>query len=627
MQHKMMTKPAFHFITRLPALCCCLCFFMTLSAQITRVEPPNWWIGMQDNTLQLLVQGPEIGQLTPVINYPGVRIEKIHRADSRNYLFIDLSIAADTKPGEVSIAFKRGNATLFQHNYPLLARKQKPEAYEGFNPSDVIYLITPDRFANGDANNDIVPSLAEKKIDRLKGFTRHGGDIQGIIDHLDYLAEMGFTAIWPSPLLENDMPDWSYHGYAITDYYRVDPRFGTLDTYKALAEKARGKGMKLIFDGVVNHCGSNHWWMKDLPFKDWLNFPEKMQVTNHRRTVNQDPYAAKIDQELMVSGWFVPTMPDLNQRNPFFAYYLIQNSIWWIETLQLGGIRQDTYPYPDKDFLTAWSCRIMAEYPNFSLVGEEWSFNPLIAAYWQQGKVNHDGYVSCLKSPMDFPMQRTLTLALTEPESWDQGLVKLYEGLANDFAYANPNHLMTLGDNHDMDRLFTQLKEDVSLTKIALAYLLTMRGIPQIYYGTEVLLGNTGFPGDHGVIRTDFPGGWAGDKVNGFTGAGLSKDQQDVQLFLKKLLNWRKGSLAVQQGKTMHFGPIAGVYVYFRYTPSQKIMVIINKNEQPTTLDTGRFAEMLSGHVEGTDILTGERKAIAQSLNLNPRSALILEIR
>lgn len=581
---------------------------------------------MQDNTLQLLVQGPGVGKLTPTLNYAGVRIEKTHRADSENYLFIDLTIASDAKPGTLNLLFKQGNATVATHNYPLYARQQKPEAFVGFNPSDVIYLITPDRFANGNPGNDIVPSLAEKKIDRKQGFGRHGGDIQGIIDHLDYLSRMGFTAIWPSPLLENDMPDWSYHGYAITDYYRVDPRFGTLDTYKLLAEKARSKGMKLIFDGVVNHCGSNHWWMKDLPFKDWVNFPDSIQVTNHRRTVNQDLYAAEIDRKLMSNGWFVPTMPDLNQRNPFFAAYLIQNSIWWIETLHLGGIRQDTYPYPDKDFLAKWSCRIMAEYPNFSLVGEEWSLNPLLGAYWQQGKVNHDGYVSCLKSPMDFPMQHTLVAALTEPESWDKGLVKLYEGLANDFVYADPNNLMTFGDNHDMDRIFTQLKQDVSLTKIALAYLLTMRGIPQIYYGTEVLLDNTGYPGDHGVIRTDFPGGWSGDAADGFSGNGLTKDQQDMQLFLKKLLNWRKGSLAIQQGKTLHFGPLGGVYVYFRYTRAQKIMVVINKNEQQTRLDTRRFAEILSGHQNGVDVFTGEQRSIAGQLNLAPKSVLILEI-
>lgn len=625
MQHKM-AKPTFNSISRRLALCSCLLISIAMSAQITRVEPPNWWVGMQSTSLQLLVQGPKAGQLTPVINYPGVRIEKTHRADSENYLFIDLTIAADAKPGDLTIAFKRGNATAYEHQYPLLARKQKPEAFQGFNASDVIYLITPDRFANGDPGNDIVPSLLEKKIDRKQGFARHGGDIQGIIDHLDYLSGMGFTAIWPSPLLENDMPNWSYHGYAITDYYRVDPRFGTLDTYKALAEKARSKGMKLIFDGVVNHCGSTHWWMKDLPFKDWVNFPDSIQVTNHRRTVNQDPYASKIDRELMVGGWFVPTMPDLNQRNPFFAAYLIQNSIWWIETLHLGGIRQDTYPYPDKDFLTQWSCRIMEEYPNFSLVGEEWSLNPLLAAYWQQGKVNHDGYKSCLKSPMDFPLQRALTSALTEPETWDQGFVKLYEGLANDFVYANPNNLMTFGDNHDMDRIFTQLKQDPALTKMALAYLLTMRGIPQIYYGSEVLMDNTGHPGDHGVIRTDFPGGWAGDAVNGFTGTGLSKDQSDVQAFLKKLLNWRKANLAVQQGKTMHFGPVGGVYVYFRYTSDQKIMVILNKNEQTTKLDTERFAEILTGHKNGVDVLSGTKMSVAGPLTLAPKSVLILEV-
>jgi len=581
---------------------------------------------MQNTALQLLVQGPGIGQLTPVIDYPGVRIEKTHRADSDNYLFIDLTIAAEAKPGAFTIAFKRGNTTVSRHNYPLNARQFKPADLRGFDPSDVICLITPDRFANGDPGNDVVASLAEKKVDRTQDYARHGGDIQGIIDHIDYLSELGYTAIWPSPLLENDMPAWSYHGYAITDYYRVDPRFGTLDTYKALAEKARSKGMKLIFDGVVNHCGSHHWWMKDLPFKDWLNFPDSLQVTNHRRTVNQDLYASKIDRELMTRGWFVPTMPDLNQRNPFFATYLIQNSIWWIETLQLGGIRQDTYPYPDKDFLSEWSCRIMAEYPNFSLVGEEWSLNPLLGAYWQQGKVNHDGYVSCLKSPMDFHLQRALTLALTEPETWDQGLVKLYEALANDFVYANPNHLMTFGDNHDMDRIFTQLGKDVSLTKIAMAYLLTIRGIPQLYYGTEVLLDNTGHPGDHGVIRADFPGGWAGDKVDGFSGKGLSEDQTAMQAYLKKLLNWRKGNLAVQQGKTLHFAPLGGVYVYFRYTSDQKIMIILNKNQQATKLDTRRFAEILAGHETGLDVMTGERRSIVAPLSLAPESVLILEV-
>ncbi len=621
-----MTAPTFNFVPRLLTLSCCLCFYLALPAQISRVEPPNWWVGMQNKTVQLLVQAPKIGQLTPVIDYPGVRIEKSHRADSENYLFIDLSIAADARPGTLTITFRRGNTTVYDYKYPLLARQQKPEDFRGFNAADVICLITPDRFANGDPGNDVVQTMEEKKVDRKSGFGRHGGDIQGMIDHLDYLADMGFTAIWPSPLLENNMPDWSYHGYAITDYYRVDPRFGTLDTYKTLAEKARSKGMKLIFDGVVNHCGSNHWWMKDLPFKDWLNFPDSIQVTNHRRTVNQDLYAAEIDRKLMTNGWFVPTMPDLNQRNPFFATYLIQNSIWWIETLRLGGIRQDTYPYPDKDFLSKWSCQIMEEYPNFSLVGEEWSLNPLITSYWQQGKINHDGYVSCLKSPMDFPMQRTLVQALTEPESWDKGLVKLYEGLANDFVYANPNDLMIFGDNHDMDRLFTQLGKNVPLTKMALTWLLTMRGIPQLYYGTEVLLDNTGYPGDHGIIRSDFPGGWAGDAINGFTGKGLSEEQKDVQVFLKKLLNWRKSCQAVQEGKTIHFGPLDGVYVYFRYTDSQKIMVILNKNNQPTTLKTDRFAEMLNGHVRGIDVMTGSGRSITSPLELDAKSVLILDI-
>ncbi len=618
--------PAFRVLRPLLTLSGCFFFCQLLMAQTIRVEPPNWWVGMQNPNLQLLVQAPKAGELTPVINWPGVSIEKTQRADSENYLFIDLVVEPNTKPGTFPITFKRGTSKVFEYAYTLSARQQKPADFSGFSTADVICLITPDRFANGDPNNDRVAALEEKTIDRQQGFSRHGGDIQGIINHLDYLSEMGFTAIWPSPLLENNMAQWSYHGYAITDYYKVDPRFGTLDTYKKLADEARKKGIKLIFDGVVNHCGSNHWWMKDLPFKDWLNFPDPIHLTNHRRTVNQDPYASKIDRELLTSGWFVPSMPDLNQRNPYLSNYLIQNSIWWIEILRLGGIRQDTYPYPDKDFLSKWSCRIMEEYPNFSLVGEEWSINPMIGAYWQQGKANADGYVSCLKSPMDFSMQYNLFAALTEPESWNQGWIKLYEGLANDFVYANPNDLMIFLDNHDMDRVFTQLRHDVSLTKIALAWLLTSRGIPQMYYGTEMLLQNTGHPGDHGVIRADFPGGWAGDTVNGFTRKGLSKDQEDVQSFTQKLLNWRKDCKAVQAGKTLHFAPLEGVYVYFRYTDTQTIMVILNKNEQATVLDTNRFAEILHGRTKGTNIFTGEETTFNPALNLLPKSALILEI-
>ncbi|MGB3008511.1 MAG: glycoside hydrolase family 13 protein [Chitinophagaceae bacterium] len=587
----------------------------------------NWWVGMKDQNLQLLVYGENISELTPQIKYPGVVIKKINKADSKNYLFLDLLIAKNTKPGSFDIQFRKENELTCSQSFSLLPRSFKPREMKGFSAPDVIYLITPDRFVNGDKSNDIIKGMLETTIDRKDGGGRHGGDIRGMIKSLDYIAEMGYTAIWPTPLLENNMRRNSYHGYAITDHYKVDPRFGTMDDYKELAVKARQKGLKLIFDGVANHTGSNYWWMQDLPYKNWLNFPETKQVTNHRRTVNMDPYAADYDKIIMTRGWFVTSMPDLNHQNPFLANYLIQNNIWWIETLGLSGIRQDTYPYSEKEFLKKWSCRIMSEYPAFSIVGEEWSYNPAIAAYWQQGQTNKDGYTNCLKSSMDFPLQVKLTEALTEPETWDKGLVKIYEALANDFIYNRPNDLLIFGDNHDMDRLFTQLNKDVDLMQIALTYLLTMRGIPQLYYGTEVLLDNTGFPGHHGVIRSDFPGGWEKDTANTFTKQNLSANQLRMQQFLKKVLNWRKNKAVIHSGKTMHFAPDHGTYVYCRYNDKETVMVLINKNNAETTIKTERFAEIIKTKKTGIDILNGKILKIDDSIIVPAKTALILELK
>ncbi len=599
-------------------------FTFSLCAQITRVEPPNWWVGMHSKQLQLLVQGQNIRDISVETDYPGLTILAVQPADNPNYLFVDLSIAATTQPGMATLRFLREGAEIASHPLPLKARPADPATYQGFSAADVICLLTPDRFSNGDPANDVQPRMQEKTIDRTEDFARHGGDIQGIIDHLDYFAELGYTALWPSPLLENNMPQWSYHGYAITDYYRVDPRFGTLDTYVELAQQARQRGMKLIMDGVVNHCGANHWWMQDPPFADWLNYQQQYRVTNHRRTVHQDPYAAKTDRQLLTGGWFVPDMPDLNQRNPFMARYLIQNSIWWIETLQLGGIRQDTYPYPDPDFLTDWTCAIMAEYPNFSIVGEEWSYNPLMVAYWQQGHKNANGYTSCLRSTMDFPLQRALVQGLTEPENWDTGLIKLYEALANDFVYAQPKDLLVFGDNHDMDRLYTQLGQDAALTKMALTYLLTVRGIPQLYYGTEVMLDNTGHPGDHGRIRSDFPGGWAGDKADAFTGKGLTPAQTNLQTYLRTLLQWRKQAGVIHTGETRHYGPEKGVYVYSRYNDKETVLVFLNKNEAETPLALDRFSESIQSRTQAVDVMTGKTIILGKQLSLPAKSALVL---
>lgn len=601
-----------------------------LLAQINHVEPLNWWIGMKNPALQLLVNGKDISETKPVINYSGVSIKSYTIGDSKNYLFIDLLIDGNTKPGSVPILFTKAGKTVYTYNYTLLARESGATELKGFNSSDAIYLIMSDRFANGDPKNDVSPALLENKIDRAFEGGRHGGDIRGMINHLDYIAGMGFTAIWPTPMIENNMDRYSYHGYSITNHYQVDPRFGTLDEYKELTRKAKEKGIKIIFDDVVNHIGLNYWWMNDMPFKDWINKADSRVNTHHRRTVHQDRYAAAYDRDLMTRGWFVPSMPDKNSENPFMATYLIQCSIWWIETLQLGGTRQDTYPYSDKKFLKDWSCAIMNEYPEYNIVGEEWSLNPLITSYWQQGKQNPDGYTSCLKSVMDFPLQNALIQVLSETdEGWRLGdkLNALYEALANDFVYPDPTNILVFADNHDMERVFKQLGTDPQLVKMALTYILTIRGIPQVFYGTEILMNSPGPNKVDGIIRSDFPGGWAGDAVNAFTGIGLTDDQKQMQDYLKKLLNWRKSNPVIANGQTMHFAPFDGLYVYFRYDSEKTVMVVMNKKSTAVNMDTKRFAEIIKGKSTAVNVITGESASINNPLTITPKSALVFEIK
>ena len=597
-----------------------------------RIEPPNWWIGFKNTQLQLMVYKDGIGATEPHIDYPGISILKTTQGKSSNYLFIDLSIAASTPSGSMKINFKQGNATVFAYDYSLNKRNANAASTKGFDTADAIYLITPDRFANGAETNDTNPTLIEKTIDRSDNYARHGGDIQGIINHLDYIHKMGFTALWSTPVLLNDMPSQSYHGYAITDLYSVDPRFGTLDDYVELANTARKKGIKLIMDQVANHCGLNHWWMKDLPFSDWVNHQKGFEdghpivQSNHRRTTNQDSYASEFDKKGLADGWFVEQMPDLNQHNPFLATYLIQNSIWWIETLQLSGIRQDTYPYSNKEFLSTWAGNIMQEYPQFSIVGEEWSYNPLLIGYWQNGKINKDGYVSNLSHSMDFALQEAIRIGLTSPESWANGLIEIYEAVANDFAYADPTRLMLFLDNHDMNRAFTQYKEDPVLLRMALATLLSLARVPQLYYGTELMLENSAKPDDHGLIRSDFPGGWAEDSVNGFTGKGLNKEQKVTQKFLKRLLNFRKTSKALTKGKTLHFVPFDGVYVIFRMHEQQIVMLVLNKNEVAKSLHLNRFEELnLDGKLM-KNIMTNEITTWKDRLDLPKMGAYLFEI-
>ena len=603
---------------------------ITVTNDIERIEPPNWWVGFKNNNLQLLVKDPNIAEATATISKTGISIKKVTKGDSPNYLFIDLEINETATAGKFNITFTAKDNSKKVQTYELKGRDKKADDYVGFSSADAVYLITPDRFTNADSSNDIDSTLNEKAIDRTNDYARHGGDIKGITKNLDYIDKLGFTAIWPSPLLTNNMPQASYHGYAITDFYGVDPRFGTLGEYKELAVKANKKGIKIIMDQVANHCGLEHWWMKDLPFKDWVNYQDEfinnkpVKISNHKRTSNQDIYASKADNKIMTHGWFGNHMPDLNQRNSFLATYIIQNSIWWIETLELGGIRQDTYPYPDKDFMANWAGSIMAEYPNFSIVGEEWSYNPLLIAYWQKDNKNKDGYESNLTSTMDFAMQKNIIDALNEDETWGTGLIKAYEGLANDFAYKSPKDIMVFLDNHDMDRVFTQLNENVENTKMAIAYLALLPRIPQFYYGTEILMQNTAKPGDHGLIRTDFPGGWESDSSNAFTGEGLTSNQKEMQNFMRTLLNFRKQSKAIHNGKTIHFAPQNGVYVLFRILNDEIVTIILNKNEEPYQLDLSSFSEIGLSNKKVTNISTKQSFIWKDSLLLPIKGATIL---
>ena len=604
----------------------CLLIFgiQTLLAQnpIERVEPPNWWIDMKNPELQLMVYGKNIGDLNPSINYKGVTIKQVIKVQNPNYLFIDLIVAETAQAGKFSITFKHHEEVVATHTYNLFPRAEGAANLPGFNNEDVLYLITPDRYVNGDPSNDEVAGMKEKLNRSFKG-GRHGGDIEGIRKSLDYLADMGFTAIWLNPLLENDMEVYSYHGYSTTDFYKVDPRFGTNEDYRNLSKEAKSKGIKLIMDMIVNHCGSFHWWMEDLPSDDWINQWPTQTYTNHRKTLLQDPYASELDLKIFTDGWFVETMPDMNQRNPLMGNYLIQNSIWWIEYLSLAGIRMDTYPYPDMDYMTEWTKRVMTEYPNFNVVGEEWFGDAAIVSYWQRGKKNPNGYTSDLTSLMDFPIQQAAVNAINDEEGWTTGWRHLYEKLALDFLYAAPNDLVVFPDNHDMMRIFSQLEEDYDKFKLANVFFTTTRGIPQFYYGTEILMSSDG---DHGIIRTDFPGGWARDSINAFTGKGLTDQQKEAQQWMKKLLNWRKTASAVHYGKLTHFIPNDGVYVYFRYNDDQKIMVVLNKNKKPYTLKLDRFAELLDGITKGKGVMSGQTYDMTKGINLSPMGALILEL-
>jgi len=592
---------------------------------IERVEPPNWWVGMKTKNLQILVYGNSINELIPKISNSNIELTSFDKVKNENYLFLNISISENAKPDEVEIDFYKNNVVVDRYVFSLLNREKNASNVEGFNSSDVMYLITPDRFANGDSTNDDIKSMFERpNRDYNRGL--HGGDIKGIINHLDYIKDLGFTTVWLNPVLENNMKKSSYHGYSTTDYYKVDPRFGSNELFQELSISAKEKGIKLVMDLIPNHCGSEHWFFKDPPMDNWFNNQSGFKQTSHRRETVQDIYASEIDKREHADGWFVETMPDLNQKNQKMSKYLIQNTLWWIEYARLSGIRVDTYPYSDKDFMSDWTFAVMDEYPNFNIVGEEWSDNPIVISYWQKDKINHDGYVSYLPTLMDFPLQISFTEALLDDFSWGKGFIKPYKTLASDFLYPNPNNLLIFPDNHDMTRFFTQVNNDIDLFKMGIVYYSTMRGIPQFYYGTEILMNSDENPGDHGLIRTEFPGGWPDHSKNAFTGDGLSYNERQTQLFFKEILNWRKDNEVIHNGKLIQFAPKGGIYSFFRILNNKMVWVIFNRNNSPETLETSRFDELIENYEIAFDVINKKKVSISEKIIINAKSALILEI-
>jgi neopullulanase len=591
---------------------------------INRIDPPSWWTGMPYNELQLMVHGRDISKLEPAFSTNDILIKEVHRTPNSNYLFIDIRINPEAKSGKYNLILKSPNGASSRFPFELLPREDISLGKQGFKSSDAIYLLMPDRFSNGDPKNDDVSEMLEPS-NRQNPNGRHGGDIKGILNHLDYIADMGFTCLWINPLLENNMSAYSYHGYAITDLYRTDPRFGSNSDYRNLVDSAHKKGLKIIMDMVFNHCATKNFFIEDLPTSDWVNQWNEFTRSNYRGEVNTDPYASEFDKKKMANGWFDATMADLNQKNPFVYKYLLQNSIWWIEFAGIDGIRMDTYPYPDKLAMADWAKTILSLYPHFNIVGETWLREPSHTAYWQKTATNYDGFNSNLPSVTDFPTYFAVKDALNEKEGWIEGLSRIYYTLSQDFLYSKPQDLLIFLDNHDLTRFYTDINEDFNKFKMGIAYILTTRGIPQIYYGTEILMTGKESEG-HGFIRKDFPGGWDSDSVDAFTGLGLSDRQKDAQRFIKTLLNWRKVSSAIHTGHFRHFIPENGVYVYFRYNDQETIMVVLNKNKEEIKLNSNRYSEILNSFTSAQNIMSKDKITSLEIITVPPESPLILKL-
>lgn len=588
-----------------------------------RVEPANWWTGMKHNRVEIMIHGKDISFFTVSLGgAQGVKLIKTEKAESPNYLFVTIEISPKAKPQTVSIIFKRGNEK-FAKPFPILARSSEVKA-QGVGPQDVIYLIFPDRFSNGDPSNDNVEGMRQGlQRDSLVG--RHGGDLQGIINHLDYIKDLGITAIWLNPELENNQKRESYHGYAVTDHYRVDRRFGSNELLKELVKKCHEKGIKVVRDVVLNHIGSEHWWMEDLPSSDWLNQWPVMTQTTYRAPTLLDPYASEWDKKRFSDGWFVPTMPDLNQRNPHLANYLIQQAVWWMEFAGLDDFRIDTYTYSDQEFCSRWCKEVREEYPQLNMFGEVWEHGVSVQGYFGDNQPTKTGFDSNLPSLVDFQLCFAIHEALSREQGWTEGISRVYYTLAKDNFYEDPFRNVIMLDNHDFSRFYTIVKEDFNKYKSGMAFLLTTRGIPQIYYMTEILGTGNEWP-SHGNIRKDFPGGWAGDPADKFTAAGRTERENEAFNFARTLIRYRNETPALHRGKLTQFVPVDGVYVYFRSDINKTVMVVLNTANSERTIETSRFEECLKGSKSARDVITGQKIGDISKLTIPANSPLVYEI-
>ena len=604
--------------------CLWLVALLTITAtELQRVEPLFWWTGMKEEVVQIMFYGPEIATAEISLKYQGVKKLKSVMTDNPNYQFVYIKVGKRTKPGMMRFQIQHHGLITYRE-FELKQREAGSAQRESFSASDAVYLIMPDRFANGNPANDQVEGY-HQGVDRNDPGARHGGDIEGIIQRVPYLADLGVTALWTTPVFDNNDTKYSYHHYGCSDYYKVDPRLGSNDDYRRLATKAREHGIKLILDVVPNHCSTAHWWLKDLPAKDWFNQWDSFTSSNYRMMAWMDPHRSEKDLHRLTHGWFAPNMPDFNLKNPVLFDYLKQVYIYWIEYAGISGLRVDTYPYNDLDIAARFMQAIRDEYPAMNVVGECWLNTPQEIAYFMSGNNNKDGFDSRLQSVMDFPLGNVFQQAFTEKDGWNEGMARFYMHFALDFAYPRTDLLMNFLDNHDIDRYSEVVKKDVRMYKMALAMLTTVRGYPQIYYGNEIMLG--GVRGSYEGHRFNFPGGWPGDASNAFSKEGRTVEQQDVFDYLQKLLQYRKKNQVLHTGKMKQFIPDNGVYVYFRYNDSAKVMVIVNNNEEAREVNPDRFQEMIQNITSGYDVLTKEKVSMSSQLKINAKSVRILELK